>query len=591
MTEAGLLQFALYLIALVLLVRPLGKYMARVYMGKTNFLTRFVSPLEKLIYRISGINPTQSMSWQSYLAAMLFFNLAGLLVLYFLQRFQAFLPLNPQSFSGVEPLLAFNTAASFFANTNWQAYGGETTMSYFTQMVGLAVQNFVSAATGMALLIAFIRGLRAKESGGLGNFWVDTLRSTLYILLPLSFVLALALASQGVIQNFKPYQTVHTLEKVIYDAPQSNGKTIQQSTQEQLLPMGPVASQVAIKQLGSNGGGFFNTNSAYPFENPTPVSNFLEMLSLLLIPAALCYTFGFMIRNRRQGWCIFFAMLILFVPIALICMGTEQMPNPHFHHLGIETQPISELYPGANMEGKETRFGIASTALWATATTASSNGAVNGTLDSLMPLSGMCALWLMHLGEVAFGGLGSGLMSMLLLVILTVFIAGLMVGRTPEFLGKKIEPYEMKMTAIGVLVMPLVVLVFTAIGVITKTGISSLGNSGAHGFTEILYAFTSATNNNGSAFGGLNANTPFYNLLTGLAILIGRYWIAIPALAIAGSLANKKIIPQTSGTLPTDNILFVVLLVGVTIVLGALSFLPALALGPIVEHLMLWKTL
>ena len=459
-------------------------------------------------------------------------------------------------------------------------------------MIALTVQNFFSAATGISLLMALIRSLIRHESSGLGNFWVDTVRGILYILLPLAFILAILLCSQGVIQNFKPYQKINLIQAITYQVPKTDlqGKTVLQTitSNEQEIPMGPVASQVAIKQLGSNGGGFFNTNSAHPFENPTPFSNFLEMIAILLIPAALCYTFGIMIKDRRQGWALLIAMLLIFIPCMSITVNCEQIGNPAFQQMGIDQTPKPYLYPGGNMEGKETRFGIVNSAIWASATTAASNGSVNAMHDSFMPLGGMMPLWLMHLGEVVFGGVGSGLYGMLMIVIITVFVAGLMVGRTPEYLGKKIEPYEMKMASIAVLLMPLIVLFLTGLASISKMGTSAIGNPGAHGFSEILYAFTSMGNNNGSAFAGLNANTIFYNSIGGLEMLILRFWIAIPVLAIAGSLVRKKIIPSSAGTLETHTPLFIILLIGVTLILGALTFFPALALGPIVEHFMLW---
>jgi K+-transporting ATPase ATPase A chain len=595
-TEMDVWQIILYLSTLLILVVPLGAYMARVYQGQPCGLSRFFRPLENSIYRLCGTHPDQEMGWKSYLAAMIFFNFVGVLVIYFIQRLQFFLPLNPQHFASVTPDLAFNTAASFVTNTNWQAYGGETTLSYFTQMVGLTVQNFLSAATGMALLVALIRGLVRHESTALGNFWVDTVRSVLYILLPLSLVLALALTSQGVIQNFKNYQTINLIQPITYQSPmldaagntlndaKGNPRLETKKVSEQIIPMGPAASQIAIKQLGTNGGGFFNVNSAHPFENPTPLSNFLEMLAILLIPAALCYTFGIMVNDRRQGWAILAAMLLLLIPMILFTTLIEQHGNPIFTNLGID-QIAHNGFPGGNMEGKETRLGIVNSALWATVTTATANGSVNAMHGSFMPLSCLIMLWMMHLGEVVFGGAGSGLYGMLILVIITVFIAGLMVGRTPEYLGKKIEPYEMKMASLSVLVMPILVLVCTAVAVMMRVG---LAVPTAHEFTEILYAFTSMSNNNGSALAGLNANTVFYNTLGGIAILIGRYWIAIPVLAIAGSLARKKIVPGSIGTLPTYTPFFITFLIFVILILGALTFLPALALGPIVEHLMLW---
>lgn len=578
MTNIGILQVILFILSILVLVKPLGWYMAQVYEKKPCGLEWLFARVERGIYRLCSIDPETQMGWKSYLTAMLIFNFIGLLAVYFFQRMQFIFPLNPQSFSAISPDLAFNTAASFVTNTNWQAYSGETTMSYFTQMLALTVQNFLSAATGMSLLIALIRGIAQHETTHLGNFWVDTIRGTLYILLPLACIFSILLASQGVIQNFKSYQTINLLQTL----------NDQQPITEQIIPMGPAASQIAIKQLGSNGGGFFNTNSAHPFENPTPITNFLEMLAILLIPAACCYTFGLMVRDKRQGFAILIAMFLIYIPLACLTIMQEQKGNPAFTQMGIDQTHHHALSPGGNMEGKETRFGIVNSSLWTSATTATSNGSVNSMLDSYMPLGGLIPLWLMHLGEVVFGGVGSGLYSMLMLVILTVFVAGLMVGRTPEYLGKKIEPFEMKMAVIAVLVMPLIVLLLTGIAAVTHMGKDAISNPGAHGFSEMLYAFTSMVNNNGSAFAGLNANTTFYNAAGGIAILIGRYWIAIPVLAIAGSLAKKKMISSGLGTLPTHTPLFIFLLISVILVLGALTFLPALALGPIVEHLLLW---
>ncbi|EKD54285.1 MAG: hypothetical protein ACD_60C00100G0022 [uncultured bacterium] len=591
-TEIGIFQIFVYLLILIILVKPLGAYMARVYENKPCGLDFIFRPLERLLYRLCGVAPTQEMNWKQYLSAMLFFNVLGFFAVYLIQRLQNYLPLNPEHFSTVSPHLAFNTAASFASNTNWQSYGGETTMSYLTQMLGLTVQNFLSAATGMSIFAALVRGIRRHETTALGNFWVDTVRGTLYILLPLALILATVLSSQGVIQNLKPYQTIHLIEPIRYQQslqnPEGQHRTSAIHLTEEVIPMGPAASQIAIKQLGTNGGGFFNANSAHPFENPSPLTNFLEMLAVLLIPAALCYTFGVMVDDKRQGWAILAAMVIIFVPFIIVAVIAEQQGNPALTQLGVDPVPQYASYPAGNMEGKETRFGIVSSALWATVTTAASNGSVNSMHDSYTPLGGLVPLWMMQLGEVVFGGVGSGLYGMLMLVIITVFISGLMVGRTPEYLGKKIEPYEIKMASFAVLVMPLIVLFFTAVGSVTPAAIQSLQNNGAHGFSEILYAFSSMGNNNGSAFAGLNANTPFYNILGGLAMLISRYWIAIPVLAIAGSLAQKKIIPSHPGTLTTHTPLFIILLVGITIILGALSFLPALSLGPIVEQLMLW---
>ena len=579
-TDIGLIQIFVYLVALLLLVKPLGWYMAHIYEGHASWITRIGRPIERFLCRICHINAQEEMDWKRYLLAMLVFNLFGLLAVYLFQRLQAYLPLNPQHFSALPSPLAFNTAVSFVTNTDWQAYAGETTMSYLTQMLALTTQNFLSAATGMSLLIALSRGISRHETDHLGNFWVDTIRGICYILLPLSFLLALILVSQGVIQTLKPNETVKLTQPIRYEQPQL--------ITEQVIPMGPVASQIAIKQLGSNGGGFFNVNSAHPFENPTPLANFLEMLAILLIPAALCYTFGLMVNDKRQGWAILAAMILLFIPFLAVTVISEQQGNPLLSAMGIRPTAVANEYPGGNMEGKETRFGIINSALWTVAATASSNGSVNAMLDSLTPLGGLIPLWMMHLGEVVFGGVGSGLYGMLMLVIITVFVAGLMVGRTPEYLGKKIEPYEMKMASLAVLIMPLIVLVSTALACVTPSALSSIANPGMHGFSEMLYAWTSMGNNNGSAFAGLNGNTPFYNLIGGFVMLIGRYWIAIPVIAIAGSLARKKIIPSSSGTLMTHTPLFIILLMSIVILIGALSFLPALALGPIVEQLTLW---
>ncbi len=600
MSGNGFLQICIYVLALLIITKPVGLYMAHVYENHPIWLDRLFGPFERFFYRLSGIQTTDGMDWKRYLIAMLVFNFFGCLIVYGIQRLQFYLPLNPQALSAPSPELSFNTATSFVTNTNWQSYGGETTMSYLTQMLALTVQNFLSAATGMALLIALIRGIRAHESSNLGNFWVDTIRGTLYILLPLSFVFAIFLGSQGVIQNFKSNQKITLLHPISYQQAMqdqaghvmndANGNAKMQTIHmtEQVIPMGPVASQIAIKQLGTNGGGYFNVSSAHPFEDPTPLSNFFEMLAILFIPAALCYTLGVMVNDRRQGWALLAAMFLIFIPFMCLAVFEEQQGNPAFTSFGIDQMAKSNLFPGGNMEGKETRFGIINSALWATATTAASNGSVNAMHDSFTPLGGLVPLWMMHLGEAVFGGVGSGLYGMLLFVIITVFVAGLMIGRTPEYLGKKIEPYEMKMASIGVLIMPLIVLFFTAIATVTKAGVSAIANPGAHGFTEVLYAFTSMTNNNGSAFAGLNTNTPFYNMLGGVAMLLGRYWIAIPVLVIAGSLAKKKVVPSGEGTLVTHSPLFIVLLASITIILGALSFLPALALGPIVEQLMLW---
>jgi potassium-transporting ATPase potassium-binding subunit len=574
------LQLIIYMLVLIALAKPLGAFMARVYQGERTFLAPILRPVEKLVYRLSGVHPDEEMNWKVYAFAMLLFNGLGLLVVYALQRLQGFLPLNPQGFSAVSPDSSWNTAVSFTTNTNWQGYGGETTMSYLTQMLTMTVQNFVSAATGMAIVIAMIRGFARHTSKTIGNFWVDLTRSVLYILLPLAFILALMLVSQGAVQTFSEYKTA-TLLQATTDA---NGNTVTQQT----LAVGPAASQIAIKQLGTNGGGFFNTNSAHPFENPTPLSNFLEMLAILLIPAALCYTFGKMVGDTRQGWAILAAMTIMFVALLSVTVWAEQTGNPAVASLGVDTQQ-SNINPGGNMEGKELRFGVANSALWATATTAASNGSVNSMHDSNMPLGGMIPMWLIHLGEVIYGGVGSGLYGMLAFVIVAVFVAGLMVGRTPEYLGKKIEAYEMKMASLILLIPVFTALVGTAIGVMTAAGKAGVLNPGPHGFSEILYAFSSATGNNGSAFAGLSVNTPFYNTALGIIMFIARYWLAIPALAIGGSLALKKKVPVAgAGTLSTHTPLFIAWLIAVVIIVGALGFLPALALGPIVEHLMVF---
>ncbi len=537
------------------------------------------------------------MSWQRYALVMLAFNVVGLLFVYALQRVQQWLPLNPQGFPAVSADSAMNTAISFATNTNWQGYGGESTMSYLTQMLGLAVQNFLSAATGIAVLIALIRGFVRRNASGVGNFWVDMTRSTLYVLLPLSFVLALVLAAQGVPQNFKPYATVPLVEattatETVKDADgntvkDAEGKDVTKETKvtEQSLPLGPAASQIAIKQLGTNGGGYYNVNSAHPYENPTPLTNFLEVLSILLISAALCYTFGLMVGDRRQGWALLVAMLVIFVPLLLACTAAEQAGNPALASLSVDQQ-ASAVQSGGNMEGKETRFGIVNSTIWATATTAASNGSVNAMHDSFTPLGGLVPMWLMQLGEVIFGGVGCGLYGMLAFAVVAVFIAGLMVGRTPEYLGKKIEAYEMKMASIVVLIPCALVVIGTAIAVMAPAGLAGMANPGIHGFSEVLYALSSASNNNGSAFGGISANTPFYNTLLGICMFFARFPLAIGMLAIAGSLAAKKHVPASAGTLPTHTPLFVVLLASTVIVIGALTFLPALALGPIAEQLM-----
>ena len=571
-------QVIIFLVALLLMVKPLGIYMARIYEGKPAGLNVWFGWLERLIYRLTGVQPEQQMSWKKYAVATMLFNIIGIVVVYLLQRFQAHLPLNPLVLPAVNADLSFNTAVSFATNTNWQSYSGETTLSYFTQMLGLTVQNFVSAATGMAVLVAFIRGFIQKQVATIGNFWVDLVRSTLYILLPLSLILSLVLVSQGVVQTFKSSVKVAILQPT----KDASGKTVS----EQLIALGPAASQVAIKQLGTNGGGFFNVNSAHPLENPTPFSNLLEVLAILLISAALCYTFGFLVKDKRQGWAILAAMLIIFIPCLWGSIHFEQKGNPLLASLGID-QKSSSFQAGGNMEGKEARFGIVDSAIWAATTTAASNGSVNSMHDSYLPLGGLIPMWLMQLGEVIFGGVGSGLYGMLAFVIVAVFIAGLMIGRTPEYLGKKIEAYEMKMAALILLIPHMCVLTGTAIAVVLPTAKAAIFNPGVHGFSEVLYAFTSAGNNNGSAFAGLGTNTFFYNIALGLAMFFSRYWLIIPTLAIAGSLSKKKIVPVSSGTLPTHTPLFIIFLVMIVLIVGALTFFPALALGPIVEHLMM----
>ena len=599
MTINGTLQLAFYVGVLLALAKPLGAYMARIYEDEPAFLNRVGAPFERVLYRLCGVNSQHEMRWTEYAVAVMAFNVLGLLAVYALQRFQGLLPLNPQELGAVSPDSSFNTAVSFATNTNWQGYGGETTMSYLTQMLGLTVQNFVSAASGMAVLIAFVRGFRRVSADTIGNFWVDLVRTTLYILLPLSIVGAVFLVSQGVVQTFSPYRTVELVQPVDYDNPKTdaagqpvkdekgNPVTEPATAKAQTIAVGPAASQVMIKQLGTNGGGFFNANSAHPLENPTPLSNFVEMLSILLIPAALCYTFGALVKDTRQGWAVLAAMTVVFVALLAVAAWAESEGNPVLATLGAD-QTASASQPGGNMEGKEVRHGIANSALWATATTAASNGSVNSMHDSFTPLGGFAPMWMMQLGEVIYGGVGSGLYGMLVFAIIAVFIAGLMIGRTPEYLGKKIEAFEMKMASIVILIPPLIVLAGTAVAVMLPQGLSSLANPGAHGFSEILYAFSSAGNNNGSAFAGLNANTPFYNTALGLAMWFARYWLLVPVLAIAGSLAAKKTVPPGPGTLPTHTPLFVVLLASTVLLVGALTFVPALALGPIVEHLMLY---
>jgi K+-transporting ATPase ATPase A chain len=578
MNTGSWIQLVLYIVVLLLLAKPLGTFMSRVYQGERTFLDPVVGPMERLLYRLSGVRSESEMGWKTYALSLMVFNVLGLLAVYALQRLQAVLPLNPQALGAVTPDSSWNTAVSFATNTNWQGYGGEVTLSYLPQMFALNVQNFVSAATGMAAMVALIRGIVRHSSKTIGNFWVDMVRSTLYVLLPLALVLAVLLVSQGVVQTYGTYETVNLLQPTT----DAGGKAVTQ----QVLAVGPAASQVAIKQLGTNGGGFFNVNSAHPFENPTPFSNFLEVLAILLIPAALAYTYGRMVGDTRQGWALLAAMTAIFVVLLGIAVWAEQSGNPALAALGVD-QKAGSMQPGGNMEGKEARFGIANSALWATATTAASNGSVNSMHDSYMPLGGFVPLFMMQLGEIVYGGVGSGLYGMLAFVIVAVFVAGLMVGRTPEYLGKKIEAYEMKMASLMILIPIALVVIGTAVAVAVPAGRATIFNPGAHGFSEVLYAFSSASNNNGSAFAGLGANTPFYNTGLGIAMFIARYWLAIPALALAGSLARKKKVPAGAGTLATHTPLFIAWLIGVIIIVGALSFIPALSLGPFVEHLML----
>jgi K+-transporting ATPase ATPase A chain len=558
MTINGWIQIAIYFVVLTALVIPLGRYMARVFEGERTLLTPVLRPVEVALYRMAGVDEKHEQHWITYTVAMLIFNAAGFALLFAILRSQAMLPFNPAEMSAVPPDLTFNTAVSFTSNTNWQNYGGESTLSYFSQMVGLTTQNFVSAATGIALLLALTRAFARTSSRTVGNFWVDLTRTTRYVLLPLSIVAALILVWQGVPQNIGPYVDATTLE---------GGK--------QVLSQGPAASQIAIKQLGTNGGGFWNANSAVPYENPTAVSNFLQVLFILLIPAALTCTFGRMVRDERQGWALYAAMSVIFIAGLLVCYWAEAYGNPQFAALGIDP---------ANMEGKEVRFGIANSTLWATATTAASNGSVNSMHDSYTPLGGMIPIIMMQLGEIVYGGVGSGLYGMLLMVIVAVFVAGLMVGRTPEYLGKKIEAKEVKMALFAILILPLFILGGPAISVLLPFGLSSMQDAGPHGFSEVLYLYTSQTANNGSAFAGFTGNTLWYNTTGGLSMLFGRYFVIIPMMAVAGALVAKKTVPASAGTFPTHGPLFIGLLVGVILIVGGLTFFPALALGPIAEH-------
>ncbi len=572
-----ILQIIIYTVILVLLAIPLGRYMGKVFLGEKVFLSPIVRPIEKFLYRILKIDEEKGMGWKQYTASVLMFNLLGFIVVYLLQIFQKYLPLNPEGIGNVPADLAFNTATSFATNTNWQAYSGESQLSYLTQMLGLSVQNFLSAAVGIAVLVAVIRGFMKRKSKEIGNFWVDLTKSLLYILLPLSIVVSLFLVSQGVVQNFNKYQEVKLIDPYTLE----DGTVID----TQIIPGGPAASQIAIKQLGTNGGGFFGVNSAHPLENPTLASNVVQVTSILLIAVALCFTFGYMVKDKKQGRAIFLSMFIIYA-ISLISVGVlEQKATPQIEQNGIVDISYSDTQSGGNMEGKEVRFGIASSSFWAVTTTAASNGSVNSMHDSYTPLSGGIIMLLMQLGEVIFGGVGSGLYGMLAFVIMTVFISGLMVGRTPEYLGKKIEPFEMKMASLAVITTPLIVVIGTAIACVIPGIQDSLNNGGAHGFSEILYALSSVGNNNGSAFAGFGANTIPLNILFGIAMILARFIPILLVLAIAGSLASKKYIPSSSGTLATNNSIFVTLLIIVVLMIGALSFFPALALGPIVEHL------
>ncbi len=596
----GWLQILVYFLLLLAVTRPIGFFMTRVYNGERTFLHPVLRPIERLIYRLSRVNEEREMRWTEYAFAMLLYSMVSLLVLYALQRLQYYLPFNPQKLTGVSTHSSFNTAVSFTTNTNWQGYSGEVTMSYLTQMAGLAYHNFFSAAVGMGLAIAFIRGIARRETDALGNFWVDTVRGALYILLPLSVVMALLLVSQGVVQNLKPYDTAQLVDPTITDEvdqkdadgnlvtdAQGNAVKKTQPVKEQVIAQGPAASQIAIKQLGTNGGGFFNVNSAHPFENPTPFSNFLEMFAILAISSGFTYTLGRMTSSQKHGWAVFGAMSFLFLLGVLVAYWAEARGNPIFP--GNVDQAASAFQPGGNMEGKEVRYGIANSVLWATATTDASNGSVNSMHDSYTPLGGLVPLTNILLGEVIFGGVGAGMYGVLVMIILSVFIAGLMVGRTPEYLGKKVEAYDVKMAMLYVLIFPLSILVLTAISVLASNfGLTSLNNNGPHGLSEILYCFTSATGNNGSAFAGINANTLWYNSTNGIAMLVGRFLMIIPTLAIGGNLARKKAVPPSLGTFPVTTPLFTTLLVSVILIVGALTFFPVLSLGPIVEHYLMY---
>jgi len=584
MTANGWFQIGLYLLVILLLTKPIGVFMTRVFNREKTFLDPVLRPVERLVYRLTGVDEKREMRWTEYAVAMLLFSGVSMTLLYLIERTQEWLPFNPQKFGNLEPGLAFGTAASFTTNTNWQVYSGESTMSYFTQMVGLAYHNFVSAAVGIVLAIVVIRGIARKETDKLGNFWVDTTRCLLWVLLPVCVVGSLILVSEGVVQNFKPYTTVYLIQPYTAQVTGPDGKTTTQKVTQQVIAQGPVASQEVIKEFGTNGGGFFNANSAHPFENPTPLSNFFEMVLIFVIPSGLTYTLGRMTGSRRHGWAVWAAMAILF----FVGVSVAYWAEGHGNHLLTNTdQRATALQPGGNMEGKEVRFGIANSALWATATTDTSCGAVNSWHDSFTPIGGLVPLSNIMLSEVVFGGVGSGMYGMLIDVILAVFIAGLMVGRTPEYLGKKIEAYDVKMSMLFVLIFPLVILGFAAISTVYSFGTSSISNPGPHGLSQILYAFSSQAGNNGSAFGGLNGNTPWYNTAGAMTMLFGRFFMMIPMLAVAGNLAQKKYVPPSLGTFPVTTPLFTVLLIGVILIVGALTFFPALSLGPVLEHLLM----
>jgi len=590
MSSQALILLAVFMLVVLALAWMLGPLLAAVGSQQAVPGLRWLAPLERLCYRLGGIDPLAGMGWKSYALALMLFNGLGALLVYAVQRLQGILPLNPQGLGAVSPDSSFNTAVSFVANTNWQGYSGEQTMSYFSQMVALAGQNFFSAATGIAVVFALVRSLAARSSRSVGNFWADLVRSTLYILLPLALVMAVFLVGRGVIQNFAPYQTATLVEPVTYSQPEPGSETVTEevTATTQTIAMGPVASQEAIKMLGTNGGGFFNANSAHPYENPDALVNFVQMVAIFLIPAGLCFAFGRMVGDIRQGWAVFAAMALMFVAMTLVVMWAEGQAHPALQSLGVD-QGMNAMQAGGNMEGKETRFGMASSSLFVAVTTAASCGAVNAMHDSLMPLGGLAPLALMQFGEVVFGGVGSGLYGMLVFAVLGVFIAGLMIGRTPEYLGKKIQSFDMKMVSIAILVTPVLVLAGTAVAVSTGAGIAGIANPGAHGFSEILYAFTSAANNNGSAFAGLSANTPFYNTMLALAMWFGRFAMIVPVLALAGSLAAKPRLAVTAGTMPTHGPLFVGLLIGAVLLVGVLNYVPALALGPVAEHLQLFS--